>query len=152
MVKFWKRKGIKVRLIPDKYHLDNVGRTSDGQGVWVCSQLALVHGDTFLQTRDFVCTYFFDDRGMLTDHRIDELGVRGTYAEADGQATFDKHVQEAQLIEPVDLWVHPFKIEFAGLEFGLIEDKLEDGSISVLAMPGNTLSFYPPWEDGLYDT
>jgi hypothetical protein len=39
-----------------------------------------------------------------------------------------------------------------GAAFGLIPRQTESGEWRVEFMPGNTLSFYPPWAAGEYDT
>jgi hypothetical protein len=51
-----------------------------------------------------------------------------------------------------DVWVRPFSFESHDTVFGLIPRKTESGEWRVEFMPGNTLSFYPPWEAGEYDT
>jgi hypothetical protein len=51
-----------------------------------------------------------------------------------------------------DIWVRPFSVENSGAIFGLIPRQTEDGDWTVEFMPGNTLSFYAPWEAGEYDT
>jgi hypothetical protein len=50
-----------------------------------------------------------------------------------------------------DIWVRPFSVESNGTVFGLIPRRIEGGKWRVEFMPGNTLSFYAPWEAGEYD-
>jgi hypothetical protein len=51
-----------------------------------------------------------------------------------------------------DIWVRPFSVDSNSAVFGLIPRKTVAGEWRVEFMPGNTLSFYPPWEAGEYDT
>jgi hypothetical protein len=53
----------KIRLMPDEWHIRNVGRLGDGRLFFVDSQLDYVAG----ATRDFVCTFLFDQDGHLVD-------------------------------------------------------------------------------------
>src|SRR5260221_9075042 len=63
----------KIRLIPDAWHIRNVGRLSGGRLFFVDSQVHYSSG----VTRDFVCTFFFDPGGWLVDHSIELIGARG---------------------------------------------------------------------------
>jgi hypothetical protein len=51
-----------------------------------------------------------------------------------------------------EIWVRLFQVESKGVVFGLIPRQAEDCGWRVDFMPGNTLSFYPPWDAGGFDT
>ena len=150
----------KIRLIPDRYHLHDIGKLESGAFCWITLQL---HWDGE-DTRDFVATYIFDADGRLIQHIIDDLGLRSGPSGKSAKSVIAEHKRLIGPIEPTDIWVSPFSVSAYGLEFGLIERKLdpdddpeyleklkEDGPL-VDAMPGHTLMFYPPWDEGLYDS
>lgn len=138
----------KIRLIPDKWHIRNVGRLSDGRLFFVDSQLDYGAG----ATRDFVCTFLFDKNGHLIDHSIELIGVRGTYPDGRVSKTLSQHLSVLGDRACNDIWVRPFSVESNGAVFGLIPRQTGPGEWRVEFMPGNTLSFYPPWKAGEYDT
>jgi hypothetical protein len=108
----------KIRLIPDDWHIQHVGRRVDGRLFWVDGQLDPAGG----ATKDFVCTFIFDQDGRLIQHSIELIGARGSYPEGSVGKAMDRHVAT------------------------------EEGEWRVEFMPGNTLSFFAPWEAGEYDT
>jgi hypothetical protein len=138
----------KIRLIPDKWHIHNAGRLADGRLFFVDAQLHFAGN----ATKDFVCTFIFDHDGQLVEHSIELMGVRGTYSRGSVESAMNRHL--AALGERViaDIWVRPFNVESNGTVFGLIPRQSENGEWRVEFMPGDTLSFYPPWEAGEYDT
>lgn len=138
----------KIHLIPDEWRITHVGRLADGRLFWVDAQL-LPSRDA---TKDFVCTFLFDQDGRLVEHTIDLLGPRGSYPDADVALTFDRHLSVLGNPPNADIWVKPFSVERDGVVFGLIPRQTEDGEWLVEFMPGNTLAFYAPWEAGEYDT
>ena len=151
----------KIRLIPDDWHIRNVGRLRNGELFVVDSQLA----SKDMVTTDFVCTFVFDPDGYLVRHSIDRLGERGSYDEAEVGRRFDAHLAALGDHEVTDIWIRPFEIESHGALFGFIPvppeafvdpdddaSSAEDYDWRVEFMPGNTLSFYPPWDMGGYDT
>ena len=138
----------KIRLIPDEWHIHNVGRLSDGRLFWVDSQLDPTGG----ATKDFVCTFIFNDHGQLVDHSIELIGVRGSYPNASGEAAMTRHLATLGERTVTDIWVRPFSVESNDSVFGLIPRQTEDGEWRVTFMPGDTLEFYPPWDEGGYDT
>jgi hypothetical protein len=149
----------KVHLIPDDYHIERVGRFPDGKLIYQETQLWYDGNDT----RDFVVSYVFDMDGNLIDDVVTLVGVRGRYAK-DAMATArSQHEEMYGDFEITDIWVKPFSINRHDLVFGLLaerpyddEDEVEfedgDDGWRVTAMPGNTLQFYAPWDEGLYDT
>lgn len=151
----------KIRLVPDDYHISHAGTLADGRLFWVTQQL------DFSQdvTRDYVCTFIFDADGNLVDHTIDSLGFRGTYPDGQTREIYEKHLAVLGDYEIANIWIRLFEVAVDDVVIGLIpvapEEFMEEGDDPedldeddwrVEFMPGNTLSFYPPWEDGEYDT
>jgi hypothetical protein len=138
----------KIRLIPDDFHIEHVGRLVEGGLFWVDLQLASISRIT----SDFVCTYIFDQDGRLTEHSIELVGVRGSYPNGSVATAIDRHIAALGELATADIWVRPFSIESHNTVFGLVPRQTERGEWRVEAMPGNTLSFFPPWDAGEYDT
>jgi hypothetical protein len=138
----------KIRLIPDDWHIQHVGRRVDGRLFWVDGQLDPAGG----ATKDFVCTFIFDQDGRLIEHSIELIGVRGSYPEGSVGIAMDRHIAAVGDLVATDIWVRPFSVEKNNAVFGLIPRQTEDGEWRVEFMPGNTLSFFAPWEAGEYDT
>ncbi len=149
----------KIHIVPDEWHIDCAGRLPDGRYLFSSSQLSWQDG----QTTDFMCTFFFDEDGTLVDHCIDCIGIRGQYSKQDWAEIENRHERFQLGLEITDFWLRPFQVMEHGEVFGFIVQGPEDFFDSddedydedywrVEFMPGNTLSFYPPWEDGLYDT
>lgn len=149
----------KIRLIPDKYHLTDVGQLDNGNNYWIDVQLIPEKRDT----HDFVATYIFDGSGTLIDSKINYLGLR---SDPDAFRVKDIIAQERSRIgvrksgffgsKSKSFWVKPFSVRAHDVDFGLVvrEPEADDPARPpvVDAMPGWTLMFYPPWEDGGYDT
>lgn len=139
----------KFLIVPDEFHLDYAGRCADGRFVIITSQIS---PGTPKQTRDFICTFLFNDDGRLVEHRIDEVGERGTYDVGAGKKLWIEHADAVGVITPEPFWVRPFSVDFVGMAFGLIPEKVDDGEWQVIFEPGNTMAFYAPWDEGGYDT
>ena len=138
----------KVRLIPDQWHIHNVGSLSDRRLFLVDSQLEFGNG----VTRDFVCTFIFDADGRLVEHSIELVGDRGAYPCENVGRLISRHLAALGDRALGEIWVRPFRVQSHGTVFGLIPRRVENGEWCVEFMPGNTLSFYPPWEACEYDT
>jgi hypothetical protein len=141
----------KIRLVPDEWHIHHVGRLPAGRLFWVDEQLYYRNR----KTTDFVCTYVFDNDGQLTSHNIESLGVRGgkgTEDDARIEAALDRHLAALGKRTAKDIWIRPFSLKSQGMVFGLVPRQLGNGTWRVEAMPGNTLSFFAPWDEGEYDT
>lgn len=138
----------KIRLIPDEWHVAHAGRLSDGRLFWVATQLDFEGGET----KDFVCTFIFDADGRLTDHSIELIGRRGSYPRESSSGALRQHLDALGDHVVGDIWVRPFSVTTKDAVFGLLPRQTDDGEWRVEFMPGNTLSFYPPWEAGEYDT
>jgi hypothetical protein len=138
----------KIRLIPDNWHIKHVGRLVDRRLFWVNAQLDPGGGIT----KDFVCTFVFDEDGHLTDHSIELVGMRGSYSSGGVTSAMDQHLAALGDHVVADIWIRPFSVASNNAVFGLIPRHTGNGEWRVEFMPGNTLSFYPPWEAGEYDT
>ncbi len=138
----------KIRLIPDDWHIQHVGRLVDGRLFWVAGQLDPAGG----ATKDFVCTFIFDKDGRLIEHAIELIGVRGSYPKGSVAMALHRHLAALGDPSAIDIWVRPFNVESNGTVFGLIPRQTGGGEWRVEFMPGNTLSFFAPWEAGEYDT
>jgi hypothetical protein len=138
----------KIKLSPDAFDLRHVGRLEDGRGFWVDSQLDYAGG----KTTDFVCTFVFDADGSLRENTIERIGVRGLYPDGSVGKALDRHLAKLGKTTIADIWVRLFKIDSNGSTFGLIPRHADDCGWRVDFMPGNTLSFYPPWNEGGFDT
>ena len=142
----------KIRLIPDRYHLTDVGQLADGNNYWIDIQLNPEGRDT----RDFIATYIFDADGELIEFQIIDLGLRSDPNALSARAVIKEESDRIGAKENSDFWVSPFAVKTHGLVFGLVVRDRQKGELegfqAVDAMPGWTIMFYPPWEDGLYDT
>ena len=155
----------KIRLVPDEWHIDGVGIRPDGNLIFSDSQLSY-DGGTPAKVRDFFCTFVFDPDGNLIEHKIDLVGTRGEYSEDHMNEICDQHVELLRGFKEAPIWVRPFRVEAYGEMFGLVpvspeelkefddDDDYEpsEDDWRVEFMLGNTLSFYPPWDEGGYDT
>lgn len=139
----------KLRIIPDNFHIQNIGRTANGRFYWIDTQLISAPRQA---TRDYVCTFLFDPEGRLADHSVEFIGVRGDYAKGAVRDAIDRHIAALGQHSISEIWVRPFTVESDGAAFGLIPRQTQFGAWRVEFMPGNTLSFYPPWDKGGYDT
>jgi hypothetical protein len=115
---------------------------------WVDGQLDPSSG----ATKDFVCTFIFDQDGRLIEHSIELIGARGSYLAGSVERAMDQHLAALGDHSVTDIWVRPFSVQSNSAIFGLIPRQTGDGEWRVEFMPGNTLSFYAPWEVGEYDT
>ncbi|MGE0713089.1 MAG: hypothetical protein AB7N76_35070, partial [Planctomycetota bacterium] len=102
--------------------------------------------------RDFLAVYRFDSDGRLLEATIDEREAGQTLA-----AAAAKVMARIGPVSLQDIEVELFEVERHGLRFGLApvlsdEDDPPAGScVAVDLVPGNYMSFVPPW-DGDYDT
>jgi len=138
----------KIRLVPDIWHIHNVGRLSDGRLFLVDGQLDFKSG----ATKDFVCTFVFDKDGRLIDQTIELVGQRGSYPDGKVSETFKRHIAALGEHTITDIWIRPFSVKSHDTVFGFIPRRRDSGEWYVEFMPGNTLAFYPPWDEGGYDT
>lgn len=149
----------KVRLVPDRRHLRDVGQLNNHNNYWIDVQLQSEGKDT----RDFVATYVFDSDGKLISHNIIDLGLRSDPKSTSAATIIAQERGRLGLRKTFfgrrkrsDFWVRPFSVEAHGLVFGLVvreRDEAEPENIlAVDALPGLTIMFHPPWPEGLYDT
>jgi hypothetical protein len=121
---------------------------ADGRLFWIDAQLNYANG----HTKDFVCTFVFATDGSLSEHEIELIGVRGEYPGEAVALAIERHVVALGGHAQAAIWVRPFQVTSHELTFGLAPRQLPNGGWRVEFMPGNTLSFYAPWEQGEYDT
>lgn len=138
----------KINLVPDRWHIRHVGRLGDGRMFFIARQLLSIPPATM----DFACTFIFDDDGRLIEHAIEEIGVRGQYAHGHSDAVMARHLSRVLGIRRSAIKIRLFTVRHQNADFGMIPRRIDDGSWRVEFMPGNTLSFFPPWEAGGYDT
>lgn len=115
---------------------------------WLDVQLNFANG----QTQDFVRTYVFDADGNLSENTIELVGARAEYPDGAVDQAIERQLSALGGHMRAAIWVRPFQIESHALVFGLVTRQTPGGEWRVDAMPGNTLSFYAPWEAGEYDT
>ncbi len=139
----------KIRLIPDELRINHVGRLSDGRLYFVDSQFFFLGGNL---TWDFASTLRFGSYGRAIKDVIEFVGERNAYPEGNMGVAITRHLDVLGERIVTDIWVRPFSLESSGTMFGLIPRRIARGDWRVEFMPGNTLSFYPPWESGGYDT
>lgn len=155
------RKGLPprfVRINHDDYDARYVGKLADGRQFFLTHPFAPAQGNK--RGGSFIALYQFDEFGMLTDARIEQLG-EVTQTGVDEMA--QTWLTEMGPHRFGDIRVAPFAIDKYGHQFGLIFDAGEaeaddedgeddeDPSTWVTVEPGNYMAFYPPW-DGDYDT
>ena len=141
----------KVYLYPDDYHLTHVGRLETGQFYWIDVQLNADRGVG--DTEDFVCTYIFDADGTLVAHEIESVGFRKSQSQSVREVV-EQHFDKLPAPKSAKIQIRPFEVTHQDLTFGLVPREVEDnpGEWVVDVEPGWTLMFYPPWEEGGYDT
>ena len=142
----------KIHLIPDEFHIHNVGRLRDGRLFLVDGQISFSRTHAAPITRDYVCTFIFSPDGHLLSHNIELIGERGRYPDSKATEFFDRHLAALGPHTIEAIWIRPFTVRAYDLDFGFIPRQLDNGKWYVEFMPGNTLAFYPPWEEGGYDT
>ena len=141
---------IKLRLIPDRFHLRHVGHLKDGRGIWLDTQITFDGAEI----RDFVCAYVFDPDGELVEWDIVALGGR-----TDQQPSARKTIRDLKRrfgwtrSGAFDICL--FTVDAHGETFGLElrdPDDTDEDEQSIDVLPGYTLNFYPPWDEGAYDS
>ena len=134
-------RNIGFPLTPDDYHLQHVGRTTQGNGYWITPQLVIEDDGP----RDFIAAYIFDKKGNLISCDIVDLGLRSQSHQLESEKTIQRLTQKIDAKQPAEIWVKPFSVSFYGHTFGLIaRDKDGSGEVVIDAMPGWTLMFHSP--------
>src|SRR2546423_11749388 len=113
----------KIRLIPDNWRIQYVGRLADRRLFWVDAQLDPAGG----ATKDFVCTFVFDEDGHSIDHSIELIGVRGSYPSGKVANAIDQHLAALGDRTITDIWVRLFSVASNNTVFGLIPRQTEGG-------------------------
>lgn len=139
---------------PD-YRTDTIGRYEGGQF------FASIHGahppgtDPLdrASTRWYVVLHLFDEDGWHQSSDIWCAGIReyfrGAVAEA-GNARLHRLLDGLTGRKYGDIAIRPFKVEYDGIVFGLIDESDEERGDWAELYP-DRLGFHPPW-DGTYDT
>lgn len=141
----------KLHLFHDNYHLKRIGTFDNNLLFWIDQGLAFEEGEVI----NYISTYKFMPDGRLIGCRINRLGKREDYDDAQFDAILEAHLSGLNNHKFCDIQVYPFSVEHDGHIFGAVirtEDVAPDDPPLVDLMPGSTLLFYPPWEDGNYDT
>jgi len=167
---------IKIRLIRDIWHLKHVGQLDDGKGYWITGHLN-PEAET---TRDFIGTYIFNKDGSLSSHNIVDLGLRSDPTSLDPGIVIQNEKLRIDASPRKSRWdwilgnfksktsiaVYPFQVQAFDQIFGLVVREPEDDSEIgddestddyqnepvVDVVPGYTLMFHAPWEEGIYAT
>ena len=113
------------------------------------------------QARDFVVTYIFDLEGTLIQSDIQDLGLRSDPNRRNPSEVVLQQKEKIGSGQLAEIWVHPFAVKSHDKVFGLVvrkpepdepQDIYDESGPFVDALPGWTLMFYPPWDEGNYDT
>ncbi|MEM7744487.1 MAG: hypothetical protein AAF409_12335 [Pseudomonadota bacterium] len=145
----------QIRLVSDEYHLEGFRKVGPERWLWVSGQ-----GDhDATRYRYFACSIWFDAAGTVVDHDIEHYATEPTGTTARdvtlSREVFGRHYQGLAGGEMSDLWIDLFAIPAYDTVFELrprFVTSTRADHWRVEFMPGNTLSFYPPWQEGLYDT
>jgi hypothetical protein len=131
----------------DGFHAEYVGRTRDGRQFFLTTPF--VPGE-----REFIALYVFDKAGQLRSATIDDLGPREALDEPARLARRDALLASLGPFKYGRIQVAPFRVEMFGVEFGFIPQPPEESGEdwSVIVMPGDVMSFSPPWSRGWYET
>lgn len=140
-------------LVPDDFHLHHGGKTAQGNGYWIDTQLAIEKDGT----RDFVAAYVFDREGKLISSEVVNRGLRSEEQTQTLEEIIGKLKKKINAKETTEILVKPFSASFYGHTFGLVVREAEEGDDATMevlidAMPGYTLMFYGPWSSCNYDT
>ena len=149
-----------ITIVPDEWHMQHVGKLANGRLFYCETQVAYEDG----QSHDYYVAYTFDNDGTLASHEIVPVGVRGQYKDEDANRVGEEILERLGERTTETIKVRPFQIEFDGRTFGFVTsawdedgedlpiEEADEEDIRVEAMPGNTISWYAPWEEGEYDT
>jgi hypothetical protein len=142
----------RVALDHDDYAAEYVGRTADGRQFFLTNPFVPAYGDR--PGREFLALYLFDENGKLLEARIEDLGTRAELDEERARLLEKELLASLGEVSFGRIWVVPFQIERFGVEFGFIAhppDEINDDWY-VTVEPGDYMAFYPPWNEGWYDT
>ena len=145
----------RIKIVPDDYHADMVGKTKDLRQFFVTTPFTASHPET-KKSCEFISVFIWEKDGRFKEAIIDNLGPRADLDEEERRRKYDNRIKDLGEIIITTIDVAPFEVERFGLKFGLIySSTLFDGEDepyeSVNLHPGDYMSFYPPW-DGDYDT
>ena len=135
----------------DDYHAEYIGRLDNGRQFFLTNpfvpQMANESGC------EFVALFYFDNKGIFLEAKIENLGPRNLLDQKVSERLFQAYLDEIADGEFTDIEIAPFEIERFGTKFGFIPRPLEDeeDEWGIEFHPGNYMAFFAPW-DGDYDT
>ncbi|MBD9394466.1 MULTISPECIES: hypothetical protein [Acidovorax] len=141
-----------IAIDHDDYHAEHVGVTKDGRQFILTTPF-----DSARENHpgcEFVALYVFDETGHLLEARIDSFGPRASLDHSARRSLADQRLASLGDISFERVEVVPFKVEYLGIDFGLVVREPEDeGDVwAVEMLPGNYMAFFEPWDSGEYDT
>ena len=149
-----------ITIIPDDFRMEHVGTLVDG-GLFYCETQIFYDGRSSII---YYAAYTFEADGTLRHPNIERLGARGSYTQDEAAELGDRLLEQLGPRTTATIKVRPFEVEFDSLLFGLVPraigadgeeialEDADDDDVRVEAMPGNTISWYAPWDEGGYDT
>jgi len=139
---------IVITIIPDDYHIQFAGTSSDGKQVFATTELK--YDANARKTTDFVVMYSWDSDGNFIDGQVTTLGIRGEYDNAIAAEIQRNLEQSVAGFTPETIRVKPCRFRHDNIDFGFIPRTDNDFTV-VEMMPGNCICFLEPF-DGKYDT
>jgi hypothetical protein len=145
---------VLVTLANDEDAARYVGRTADGRQFFLTTPFVPATDPESRSGREFLALYTFDASGRLLEAAIDDLGPRADLHETAHVARRDALLQSLGAHRFCPIRITPFVVRRFGVDFGFIlQSPSEDGDEECIVVePGNYMCFWPPYEDGEYDT
>lgn len=144
----------RIAIDRDNHSARYVGRTGDGRQFFLTTPFVPADAVGTPTGREFLALYLFDQAGDLLSATIDDLGPRAGLDEAARIARRDALLGSLGEVEYRRIRVAPFRVERFGVGFGLVPQPPEEPGDDwcVIAEPGDSMCFWPPWTSGEYDT
>lgn len=143
----------RIKIIPDDYHAEFVGKTSDLKQFFITTPFTSFHPKTKMSC-EFIAVFIWEKDGSFLEARIDNLGSREELDINERKKIFASRIKELGKIKQSTIEIEPFQVERFDMNFGLIYSRSEMNGHkyeTIELHPGNFMAFYPPWEGG-YDT
>lgn len=140
---------IRIRIVPDRYHVPYAGTAGDGRRFFLSQEL-------FESDRQFVGVFLWTADGEFDELRVDEVARARNVPPGMAGKSRAKDVVNARLaeLEPITrerISVSPFEAHWDGVRFGFVEREV-DGTPTVCVEPGDFIAYYSPWDGREYDT
>lgn len=143
-----------ITLINDEDGAKYVGKTQAGILFFLTTPFLPAERTPNTPGCEFIALYTFDPSGKFLDAIIDNLGPRSMVDEHSAKARIGNLLRSLGEHEYCAIRIAPFRVHRFGVDFGLIprppESPEERGCVTV--EPGDYMCFWPPWDDGYYDT